>query len=73
MAEVVRDTDAMIRGMRPELRPGTWVFCAVEDEALLPEALASFREAEGLSLILREEVVALREQLGLRGSGPSDL
>ncbi len=58
MAEVVRDTVAMIRGMRPELRSGAWVFCAVEDEALLPWALASFREAEGLSLILPEEVAA---------------
>lgn len=52
----VRETAAMIRAMRPELAPGTFVFRSFADAAdaapLLAEALASFREAEGLSLIL---------------------
>lgn len=52
--EPVRDGRAMVAGMRPALRPGTFVFAASEDPALLAKALGSFREAEGMSLILPE-------------------
>lgn len=51
----VRDTLAMIAGMRPMQREGVWVFvrCPPDrKEALLPQALAMFAEAEGPSLIL---------------------
>ena len=52
----VRETQDMIAGMRPVLRPGLWQFRCVTDPTeaatLLPKALASFREAEALSLIL---------------------
>lgn len=54
--EPVRDGQAMVAGMRPELRPGRWVFAASEDAGLIAQALGSFREAEGLSLILPVEV-----------------
>lgn len=54
--EPVSDRDAMIRGMRPELRPGRFVFAASEDAELLAQAVGSFREAEGMSLILPVEV-----------------
>lgn len=52
----VRDTAAMISGMDPALDSAEYYFCVVEDAALLGEALAMFREDEGLSLILSEDV-----------------
>lgn len=51
----VRDTQAMIAGMAPVLDPETYHFCT-GDAALWPEAIASIREAEGLSLILSDAV-----------------
>ncbi len=56
MAGPVRDEATMIRGMQPELRPGRFVFATSEDPELVAEALGWFREDEGLSLILPEEV-----------------
>ena len=64
MTEPVQDRDAMIAGMRPDLFPGTFVFCSLSDGAgdgaLLAQALASFREEEGLSLLLPLEVAQAR-------------
>ncbi len=55
----VRDTAGMIQGMSPELDPETYHFCTfagVSDAgSACAKALASFTEAEGLSLILRQE------------------
>ncbi|MEX3014908.1 ACT domain-containing protein [Gymnodinialimonas hymeniacidonis] len=51
----VSDTSAMIAGMNPERMPGRWAFrtIAAEDLAvLLPDALAVFREAEGISALV---------------------
>lgn len=54
----VRDTEAMIAGMSPVLDPVIYHFCTFADaaaaEALRGSAIASFAEAEGLSLILPE-------------------
>lgn len=51
----VSDPAAMVRGMAPSRQPGTWVFAhAPSREDLLPQALAAFRETEGLSLVLPE-------------------
>jgi len=62
MATPVKGTGAMIAGMAPERDPETWHFCTVADEAVaalhFPEALAIFREAEGISLILPAEAAA---------------
>ncbi|MBD3678874.1 MAG: ACT domain-containing protein [Rhodobacteraceae bacterium] len=58
----VSDRDAMIAGMSPALDAKTYVFASVEDEELLPRAIAMIREAEGLSLILPLETAA---ELGL--------
>lgn len=55
MAGPVKDTQAMISGMAPVLDETIYHFC-VAPEDLLPEALASFREEEGLSLILSDTV-----------------
>lgn len=52
----IKDGKAMVAGMTPELQPGEFVFCSTGDAgfiaAALPEALGSFREREGLSLLL---------------------
>jgi len=50
----------MIAGMAPVLDPQPWVFCTTRGPAP-PEALASFVEAEGLSLILP---LSVAERLG---------
>lgn len=52
----LRDRAAMIARMAPVRDSETWHFCSVAEEAVaalhFPEALATFREAEGVSLIL---------------------
>lgn len=56
MPGIAHTAAKMIGGTSPELKPGLWVFVTVPERAdaerLLPRALASFAEAEGLSLIL---------------------
>ena len=55
MSDIVRETEAMIRGMSPKLVPGRVVFRSVPvDDAgsLLATARAMVREAEGVSLIV---------------------
>lgn len=56
MVTRIKDTGEMIRAMRPRRAEGTYVFCTTRDPAvlaeLLPQARGSFRESEGLSLIL---------------------
>jgi len=63
----VSDLRGMIAGMDPVLMPGRFCFCTVEDGALAAEALASFREEEGLSVLLP---VARAEALGLPVESP---
>lgn len=56
MTQVVRSAQEMVSGMTPELKSGSYVFCAAGDRdwtALDP--LAMFREAEGVSLILERD------------------
>lgn len=52
----IRDRAAMIAGMNPQLMPGLFYFCTVADPVQIdrawPDAIGTFREAEGLSLIL---------------------
>ncbi|WP_397542267.1 ACT domain-containing protein [Roseovarius salis] len=62
MATPVHETAAMIAGMAPVRDPATWHFCTVADAAgaalHFPEALAIFREAEGISLVLDAQAAA---------------
>lgn len=46
----------MIRGMAPVLDPATWHFCTLSDPTVAARAtpLATFREDEGLSLVISE-------------------
>ena len=50
------DLATLLRTMTPTLQAGAYVFCSVgEATALpLPELLGSFREAEGLTVIVRQ-------------------
>ena len=55
MPQTVVTLREMIAGMIPSLALGRWAFCSVDAAqaaTLLPEAVALFREAEGLSLIV---------------------
>lgn len=56
------DLNKLLANLRPELLPGEFVFCSLEtgrygDLADL-QPLASFAEAEGLSLVIRREQAA---------------
>lgn len=61
-----RDLDALLRHMKPELQPGTFVFCTIAPNERIPAALnplLTFREQEGTTLVIpREEA----EATGLR-------
>lgn len=56
MPEVVSTASGMIGGMTPVLQPGEFVFVTTQDPdqaaSLGGEALATFREAEGVSLVI---------------------
>jgi uncharacterized protein len=60
-----RDLAALLRDMKPEMRDGTFVFCTFAEDVQIPGAvtpLLTFREAEGITLVLpREEA----ERIGL--------
>lgn len=63
MVGVVRDGRAMVAAMTPQVTDGRYAFVTGADH-LLPQALAMFREAEGMSLIvpadLAPEAAAMR-------------
>ena len=52
--------DVLLAGMRPVLNNGTFVFCL--SELPVPDAIATFRETEGLTVVLPERRA---EDLGL--------
>ncbi|WP_262049378.1 ACT domain-containing protein [Bradyrhizobium sp. Bra78] len=68
-----RDLTALLRHMKPELRPGIFVFCTIPANERVPAAISpllTFREREGTTLvILRDEA----EAVGLRYEFPSRL
>lgn len=54
----------LLRTLKPELQPGTYVFCTTASPDALPlaEAIGTFREREGYTIILPQ---ATADQLGL--------
>lgn len=56
MPEVIRETSAMLAGMKPMLTKGEYVFCTTKDAGLAgragSKALGLFQEDEGTTLIL---------------------
>jgi hypothetical protein len=67
----IDDLQQLLAGMEPELHDGEFVFCIVVNGNIADLArldpLGMFREAEGLTLILRR---AAAEQEGLAGAAP---
>ena len=61
-----RGLDALLRNVKPEMQPGTFVFCTIPPGEPIPAAvnpLLTFREQEGTTLVIpREEA----EAAGLR-------
>lgn len=61
----------MVAGMDAALVPGRYVYCSLPpgapEQAVLAEALAMFREAEGLSVLLSEDAAG---RFGLAASPP---
>ena len=56
--DVVRDREAMLAAMMPDLQQGCYVFCTTDDTAMIDmlagKSLALFREQEGTTLVLDE-------------------
>lgn len=69
MTDRVSDTKAMIAGMDPVLTDGLYVFCTTTDpdNPAIAQAIGSFRETEGLSLILPMDTA---RDLGFDTSAP---
>ncbi|MCK1653387.1 ACT domain-containing protein [Bradyrhizobium sp. 149] len=57
-----RDLDVLLSDMKPDLRPGIFVFCTIPTDQSIPAALSpllTFREQEGTTLVVsREEAEA---------------
>ena len=60
MTDTLRDAAGMLAGMTPMLQDGDFVFCSLADESRLAGLypLATFREAEGISVILARAAAA---------------
>lgn len=61
-----RDLATLLRGIKPELQDGTFVFCTIAPGEEIPAAsspLLVFREREGTTLVMRREEA---ERLRLR-------
>ncbi len=58
MAIANSELATLIRDMRPRLNPGLYAFCLVPDDDLLNHSrvIASFREVEGMTVIVPESV-----------------
>jgi uncharacterized protein len=56
------DLDTLLRNLRPELRPGVFAFCSWPRDRPLADlpAMGTFREAEGMTVIVEERVAAER-------------
>ncbi|PIS99453.1 ribonuclease H [Bradyrhizobium nitroreducens] len=68
-----RDLGALLRHMKPELRPGIFVFCTIAAGETIPadlHPLMTFRELEGTTLVIRREEA---EAAGLRHAFASRL
>lgn len=57
---MISDLQGMLQQLQPTLHPGVYVFCVLPLDADVAgfAALAMLREAEGISLVLREEQAA---------------
>lgn len=53
-----QDLSLMLKNMQPHLQQGAYVFCSVKESIpdLLEKAIGTFKEKEGLTLILEKEL-----------------
>jgi hypothetical protein len=60
-----RDLATLLKHMKPELRPGVFVFCTIATNEIVPaiDPLMTFREQEGTTLVITREEA---EAAGLR-------
>lgn len=61
-----RDLDALLRDMKPELRPDIFVFCTIPPSEPIPAALdplLTFREQAGITMVIQRDEA---EAAGLR-------
>ncbi|MFK4506904.1 ACT domain-containing protein [Bradyrhizobium daqingense] len=68
-----RDLDALLSDMKPEILDGIFVFCTLAPSASIPatvNAMLTFREREGTTLVVRHEEA---ERAELRHEFPSRL
>lgn len=68
-----RDLAALLKHIKPELRPGIFVFCTITADQSIPSALdplLTFREQEGTTLVILHEEA---EAAGLRQAFASRL
>jgi hypothetical protein len=62
MEKPIKDLASLLQNMTPVLKPGIWAFVSVPRETSLEglEVLATFRESEGLTLVIPEEIALAR-------------
>ncbi|RQS14036.1 ACT domain-containing protein [Burkholderia sp. Bp8998] len=62
MSQPENDLAVLLRTMRPELHPGAFAFVALPADAdiSLSETIATFREAEGVTVVVDEATAARR-------------
>ncbi len=58
MTRAISDLDTLIASMQPELQPGVYVFASLPLDAVASGAgiVATFREREGLTVVMEEDV-----------------
>lgn len=59
-----KDLDLLLKGMKPKLNPGTYVFITISNSEIIPRnhILYEFKEEEGLTVVLLKEKA---DELGL--------
>ncbi len=59
----ITDLDELLGNLRPVLQPGCWAYCSIPLDTDLGDLhpLATFREAEGLSVIVGEAEASARD------------
>lgn len=61
MSAPIVELSRLLAELRPSLQPGCWAWCSLPPDAPVPEqALASLREAEGLSVVIDEAQAVAR-------------
>ncbi len=62
MSQPENDLAILLRTMQPELHPGAFAFVSLPTDAdvSLSETIATFREAEGLTIVVGDEMASRR-------------